>query len=249
MSEDSKATGVSADQLLAQMAESLANNRPVLPDPATRPAYGPYDNARCRIIGHRGPGAFPALMEDYTDLQTLNLVRQAYQYATSRHYSDPATWCMGRDPLRWKGHKAVLEAAALLREKGYPPHIWADWFVGWWKEKTARPKAPVLGMVFSPGQVEKRRGWFRRERAAELELSDPVYHPEDERVCMEQHLRNQEAQALWRGGLQPGQVGSYPDRFAWYKAKREAEVAQGHLDPMELYPRLPELKRGPVVRR
>jgi hypothetical protein len=121
----------------------------------------------------------------------------------------------------------LVEAAAFLIEHEIPPSSWAEWWVSKVHEQ-GRPKPP-LAVVFAPGLLKKRHGWFSHEAGSR------GYSVKIARPYMEQMHRRQEAQNLQRGMTPEGALMSSP---VWYAEMREEERKMGHADPIDLYPRI-----------
>lgn len=209
---------------------------PLTPDPArpVRPPYLPPDRpARpAPVVRYVSP--------EQVDETKARQVVDGYRRAVRAVYGID-WWHYWKGDIRLSKHYAKLVAAgSAMADHSVPPEHWAIWRLRWFKEhvRAFASAPPMVWVACSAKAVSERAGWFRNE----YDLPVPTYEVDE--VIREQHLRNQEAAALWRGVRQVDALG--PSVPRWYADKRRAEVASGITDPHTLWPTKPGSRYGRV---
>jgi hypothetical protein len=173
------------------------------------------------------PNGSPPLAPNMGDIYYVGHLAAAYRSAVQAIYG-VRDFTMTKGEIKKSRYFPMLvEAATFLVEHEIPPASWAEWCVNKAHEQ-GRPKPP-LALVFNPGLLKKRHGWFSHEAGSR------GYSVKIARPYMEQMHRRQEAQNLQRGMTPEGALMSSP---VWYAEMREEERKMGHADPIDLYPRI-----------
>jgi len=138
--------------------------------------------------------------------------------------------CSGECIVKSKVFPALTTAAEVLIEHEIAPEEWAMWRIK--NAKKMGQKVPPITLVFNAHLIHKYRGWFSRDydgpRGNRLVLKKENY---------EQLYRNKEVWEANRGVPEPWKTVSAP---AWYREMREQEVAAGHVDPTDFWPKVPK---------
>ena len=173
------------------------------------------------------PNGSPPLARNMGDIYYAAHLAAAYRSAAESIYG-VRDFTMTKGEIKKSRYFPMLvEAAAFLVEHEIPPSSWAEWFITRSHEQ-GRSKPP-LALVFNPGLLKKRHGWFSHEAGSR------GYSVKITRPYMEQMHRLREARNLQRGMPPAGARMSSP---VWYDKMREEEIAMGYADPIDLYPRL-----------
>lgn len=220
--------------------------RPGTGNPTKCAFTGPYQVGKLDIALSFTPGVrFPTPATDQDAAYLLwRAYCSAYRAVTGKRYGN---WRVKLENVhKQKWYRPALEAWKLLEADGrVHPLIWAKWFLKFSATsaagKTPRKGALPFGSVFSPKTVDKWLGLcWHEERPA----SKPVYT----RRHREQWHRRQEAMMLNLEVIKPGEMLPHvPAADQWYLDMRRAEVAQGHLDPNDLWPEINDEHKDQMI--
>lgn len=239
---------------LASIDTLAHENPPRTPLPDSEKLYVP---ARPR---HRWRhNSAPQIEREWPTRERVRLLVTEYLHAIRRLYGALPRYMHPGTALPWSQYKALqragdepttghlkefekLAAAAdLMEDEGVIPAHWCEWYLEMLQKAERTDKSgnttsvwkkriPPLSVVFSATAIKKRHGWCRRDmRSRTPEVRTLLVSPEE----IEANLRIQEIHRI-NAGWSRAQAISGP---RWYVEKREAEIALGHSDPGDFFPR------------
>lgn len=162
------------------------------------------------------------------DATRADVIATAYRAAVRHHFGIESKTLRFGDITRSKYYPMLIKAADVCIDHGISPGAWAEWYMEK-EQKRGVKRPPFITVVFSPKVLTKWRGWFRRA------YDGPKgWKPLFKRVHLEQECRIKEVRRLNRGFTPESALHSLPE---WYGKLREDEIAAGHSDPNDLYPK------------
>lgn len=208
---------------LNRMAPPLPSRQPIPPD-----LRGPPPRVPAKDPVPREAQGRPLIPEHTPDPAKVQILVECYNAAARAALGPRAPRAFGSsDPERSKHYPALLRAAEALVEHDIAPRAWADWRLDFAK-KTRRHMG--VTQVFQAATIVKLRGYFRRNHDLEGGVRS-----RPERYHFEQMFREREAWKRWEWGDMPdGSSGITAE--PWYYEMRRRERAEGHLDPLDLWP-------------
>jgi hypothetical protein len=199
-------------------------------DPRMNPLYdGPMHPPYIMPDQHpRQPCPIVWLSPDMVPEQKATYVVDAFRRAVKKVYGIDWFHYFKGDIKKAKHFDKLLAAGVAFADHSVAPEHWAIWRLKWFAKtvKSFSTKPPPVWMVMNAKTVSERAGWFRKD----YDLPLPTFQLDP--MISEQHLRNQEANHIWRKVANPLMFMSRS-----YVEKREREIKSGMLDPHDNWPK------------
>jgi len=159
--------------------------------------------------------------------QKATYVVDAYRRAVKQVYGIDWFHYFKGDIKKAKHYDKLLAAGVAFADHSIAPMHWAIWRLEWFSKtvKAFSTKPPPVWMIMNAKTVSERAGWFRKD----YDLPLPTFQLDP--MIYEQHLRNQEANQIWRKAVAP--LMFLPRS---YVEKRRHEIKLGMVDPHDNWP-------------